>query len=70
MGILCRQRFLGAGGREFHVIPCLNEHPAWIAALVDLLMANLEGWLVPPPDAASRELTKMRARDLEMKSNR
>ena len=70
MGILCRQRFLGAGGREIHVIPCLNEHPAWIAALVDLLMANLEGWLVPPPDAASRELTKMRARDLEMKSNR
>jgi ferrochelatase len=70
MGIWCKQRFLSAGGREFHLIPCLNEHPAWIAALVDVLVANLEGWLVPPPDATARELTKMRAKDVEMKLDR
>ncbi len=70
IGILCKQRFLGAGGREFHVIPCLNEHPAWIGALVDLLVAHLGGWLSPPPDAISRELTKMRANDLETGSGR
>jgi ferrochelatase len=70
IGIECKQRFLAAGGREFHAIPCLNEHPAWVAALVDLLMANLAGWLTPPPDAAARELTKMRAKDVEMGSDR
>jgi ferrochelatase len=24
---------MAAGGREFHLIPCLNESPEWIAAL-------------------------------------
>jgi ferrochelatase len=28
-----RETFLGAGGREFHLLPCLNESPAWIDAL-------------------------------------
>ena len=54
--------FLGAGGKEFHCIPCLNEHPAWIAALADLAMRNLQGWLDLPPDAAARELTRRRER--------
>jgi ferrochelatase len=70
IGIWCKQRFLGAGGGEFHAIPCLNEHPAWIASLVDVLVANLEGWLVPPPDAAARESTKMRAKEVETRSDR
>jgi len=68
--MLCKQRFLAAGGREFHAIPCLNEHPAWIAALVDLLIANLEGWLAPPPDAAARAGTKIRAKEVELKGDR
>jgi protoporphyrin/coproporphyrin ferrochelatase len=29
--------FLHAGGAEFAQIPCLNEHPAWIAALVKMV---------------------------------
>ena len=62
IGIEVKQAFLGAGGREFHAIPCLNEHPHWIAALVDLVFANLQGWLTPPPDAAAREATLMRAK--------
>jgi ferrochelatase len=64
IGIEVKQAFLGAGGREFHAIPCLNGHPVWIAALADLVVANLGGWLAPPPDAASRELTLMRAKAL------
>jgi ferrochelatase len=64
IGIEVKQAFLGAGGREFHAIPCLNEHPSWIAALVDLVVANLQGWLAPPADAAARELTLMRAKTL------
>ena len=69
VGMLCKQRFLAAGGREFHAIPCLNAHPAWIAALVDLLLANLNGWLSVPPDAAARQSTKMRAKEVEMRSD-
>ena len=64
IGIEVKQAFLGAGGREFHAIPCLNEHPLWIAALVDLVLANLQGWLAPPPDAGARETTLLRAKTL------
>ncbi len=59
-----REAFLNAGGKEFHAIPCLNEHPAWIGALADLALRNLGGWLDPPPDAATRELTQARAKAL------
>jgi protoporphyrin/coproporphyrin ferrochelatase len=62
IGIEGRAAFLTHGGAEFHAIPCLNEHPAWIAALADLALANLAGWLDPPPDAAAREMTAARAR--------
>lgn len=33
IGIEARRAFLGAGGREFHALPCLNETPEWILAL-------------------------------------
>jgi ferrochelatase len=62
IGIEVKQAFLGAGGREFHAIPCLNEHPQWIAALVEITVTHLQGWLAAPPDAAARETTLMRAR--------
>src|SRR6185436_5511044 len=61
IGIEVKQAFLGAGGREFHAIPCLNEHPQWIAALVEIVLSNLAGWLSPPPDAAARDGTRLRA---------
>jgi len=64
IGLEGRAAFLNAGGGEFHVVPCLNEHPAWIAALADLAVRNLGGWLDPPPDAAARELTQVRAKAL------
>ena len=64
IGLEARTAFLKAGGGEFHVVPCLNEHPAWIAALADLAVRNLGGWLDPPPDAAARELTQLRAKAL------
>jgi len=57
-----RVAFLKAGGAEFHSIPCLNERPAWIAALADLALKNLGGWLDLPPDAAAREMTQARAK--------
>jgi ferrochelatase len=36
--------FLNAGGKEFSYIPALNERPDWIAALTDIVQANLQGW--------------------------
>jgi len=64
IGIEGRQAFLRAGGRDFHVIPCLNEHPRWIAALADIAQRNLQGWLAPPPDEKARETTALRAKAL------
>jgi ferrochelatase len=37
MGIRGRQTFLAAGGESFHLIPCLNDNPAWLAALATLI---------------------------------
>lgn len=33
IAIEARHAFLGAGGKEFHALPCLNESPEWIVAL-------------------------------------
>jgi ferrochelatase len=54
--------YLRAGGGEFHYIPCLNERPVWIAALADLAVRNLAGWLELPPNASAREWTQARAK--------
>ncbi len=62
IGMEVRETFLGAGGKEFHAIPCLNEQAPWIAALADLVLRHLEGWLSVPADLQARELTQMRAR--------
>ena len=64
IGIEARQAFLDAGGGELHLIPCLNQHPRWVAALADLVLKELQGWIKPPPDVAARELTQMRAKTL------
>ena len=36
--------FRAAGGQEFHYLPCLNDHPAWLAALADIVQVHLQGW--------------------------
>jgi ferrochelatase len=33
IGLRGRDSFLAAGGKDFALIPCLNEHPLWLAAL-------------------------------------
>ena len=62
IGIEGRRAFQKAGGAELHAIPCLNEHPAWMAALTDLAFRQLAGWLEKPPDAEARERTLLRAK--------
>ena len=32
-----RETFLSAGGTEFALVPCMNEHPLWLAALENMI---------------------------------
>jgi protoporphyrin/coproporphyrin ferrochelatase len=67
IGIEGQALYLEAGGKEFNVIPCLNEHPRWITALADLAFRNIAGWVAKPPDADARELTQVRAKAMGAK---
>ncbi len=42
IGLRGRETFLGAGGTDFVLIPCLNEHPLWLAALEQMVRQFLE----------------------------
>lgn len=64
LAIAGKHTYQSAGGGDYDVIACLNEHSRWIAALADLSFANLSGWLVPPPGPAERESTLLRAKAL------
>jgi ferrochelatase len=68
IGIEGKQTFLAAGGREFHALPCLNDHPLWIAALTDLVLRHLGGWLEPPPSATVRAAIRGRAMEMGAKA--
>lgn len=43
-----RESFEEAGGAEFTYIPCLNDDPAHIDALVEAITENLQGWTRAP----------------------
>ena len=64
IGMECRAEFLNAGGKEFHLIPCLNESDAWIRALAQIALEHLHGWDAPAPDAAELERSRARAKAL------
>jgi ferrochelatase len=38
------EQFHGTGGKMYHVIPCLNDHPAWIEAMATIVTRELGGW--------------------------
>jgi ferrochelatase len=40
-----RDSFIQAGGAAFHYIPCLNDMPAHIAVLSEVIADNLKGWV-------------------------
>lgn len=44
IAIEARHDFLAAGGRDFHYIACLNDAPAWIEALADIVLQHTGGW--------------------------
>lgn len=44
IGIRGRQTFLTAGGKSFHLIPCLNDSAAWVSALAGVISAGDSGY--------------------------
>lgn len=54
--------FLGAGGKEFSYIACLNERDDWIKALCHIAAENLHGWATNDWDAAAAAKTAEAAR--------
>jgi ferrochelatase len=61
-----KETFQHAGGGEYHYIPCINDRNDWMHALTDLVMDNLQGWLVKP-DAAELEQGRLRALEMSAK---
>jgi ferrochelatase len=55
IGIEGKEIFLGAGGREFHALPCLNESDEWIRALTTIARENLADWVSDSRDPASMQ---------------
>ena len=52
-----RATFLGAGGQAFHYLPCLNDSPEGMRALVGVVQRHLQGWPVsttPEEDRIAR----------------
>ena len=45
IGLESREHFRAAGGEELHQCRCLNDHPAWIAAMKTILTEEGQGWL-------------------------
>jgi ferrochelatase len=43
IGMRGHDSFIGAGGKEFAQIPCLNEHPLWLDTLNNMIGAFLSG---------------------------
>jgi protoporphyrin/coproporphyrin ferrochelatase len=54
IGLRGRETFLSAGGSDFALIPCLNEHPLWLDALEKMASR----FAAPEPERAGKALTE------------
>jgi ferrochelatase len=61
-----RATFLEAGGKAFHYIPALNEHPRWIEALGQIALENLGGWASASWDPDADEQARRAGRNLAL----
>jgi len=59
IGIGGRQAFLANGGREFRLLPCLNEAPEWIEALAAICASHR--WAPRSEDPGTRARRRQRA---------
>jgi ferrochelatase len=66
IAIEAKNEFLSAGGKQFHYIACLNDAPAFIAALANLVQQQMQGWSIPSTsksDAAVRDAQAQKSRE-------
>lgn len=59
-----RATFRAAGGKELHYIPCLNESPAGMRALIAIAEQHLQGWptqAAPDPHEVADRAARARA---------
>jgi ferrochelatase len=56
--------FMEEGGETFHYIPCLNDHPEWIQALVQVTHQHTGGWPLGLPSEASGAFSRQTALDM------
>lgn len=56
-----RATFMGAGGRSFRYIPCLNDNHDWAMALAAICTEHLQGWSLAGADAPARSEQRQRA---------
>ena len=63
-----KEIFTHAGGGKYHYIPALNENEAWIHAMTEITLDNLQGWVTVEWDAEQakkdNEVTSLRAKAL------
>ena len=63
-----KEIFTHAGGGEYHYIPALNENDAWIHAMTEIALENLQGWVSSDWNVEQAkkdaEMTKLRAQSL------
>lgn len=56
IGMRARDDFVAAGGEELRLVPCVNDHPAWVEAVVRLSQ-ECSGWL-PSTTAETQRVTQ------------
>jgi len=39
------EQFNRGGGKEFHLTPCLNDHPDWLRAMETIVREETGGWI-------------------------
>jgi len=61
-----RASFLQAGGKDFHYIPALNEHPQWIDALGRIALENLGGWVSENQNRDADEVSRQTSKNLAL----
>jgi ferrochelatase len=47
LGMAGERIFRAAGGGEYCIVPCLNDHPAWIEAMKTIVLEESAGWITP-----------------------
>lgn len=64
VGVENRHYFLEAGGERYEYISALNDEPAHIDALADLINKQLQGWTIPQNAGWELQATRTRAEAL------